>query len=210
MATCPAIVNLFLRVVDPASFLPVLDTMAIQRLSVDLSALFNHTSPITGADLHHSLFTFVTHLDVLDEDYESRWLPAFANSPSLQLPGASTPLTAEPPSAPSLHSMWIRRMRWSLRRKSISRLRTWSWPHIVIIMLAGNSGRGGGADLWVLAENFLERKRRGRSQVSFSVRVMYPVAHASGQNTSIFSQTSRWMRVKATTRATTDRMRSSE
>ncbi|KAJ7854399.1 hypothetical protein B0H14DRAFT_2756396 [Mycena olivaceomarginata] len=172
VAACPGIVNLSMRIADPAPFLPLLDTMYIQRLSVNLSALFDHTSlEITTADLQHSLFTFVTHLDVLDEGYEPKWLPALTALPALT------------------HLRFNYRVLPHLLRQSLpahTRIRVLLFalevdpedamefaqeidfmaPTLVVAAYEDyyadwEQGARGGIDLWVQAENFLERKRRG-------------------------------------------------
>ncbi|KAJ7865407.1 hypothetical protein B0H13DRAFT_2067808 [Mycena leptocephala] len=148
-----------------SNLLPALGNMNIQRLSVD-SESRDEDSPV---DLEHPLFAAVTHLDIFDDiDIEEeepegmQWLQSLSILPALTHLAFSTA-----PNPRVLHDVLE------------------NCPHIRVLLVVfpitdtngakayveelsvvdARLGARGGKDIWIRAEEFMTRKRRGEVEV---------------------------------------------
>ncbi|KAJ6530040.1 hypothetical protein DFH09DRAFT_151901 [Mycena vulgaris] len=183
LESCPGIVDLQLFASPDPRILPALGNMHIQRLSAELAALFwyghdEDRDAEEAVDLEHALFRSVTHLLLFDTLTDHEYpegitmrlskLPALTHL-SFRWGDEPDPLVIHRILATThIQVLLVMFPIWKAdEANSYSEELSWVADVRVVVGMYRNhsadweSGAWGGEDIWMRAEKFVARKRRG-------------------------------------------------
>ncbi|KAJ7762968.1 hypothetical protein B0H16DRAFT_1528355 [Mycena metata] len=149
--------------------LPLLARLRLRHLSISLGLMFSVTGASQSIDFRHQLFNSVTHLSVYDgpDDFIYVGIPTLPALTHLSmkktvLGGALRTLLTKCTRLQVFVSVWPSAESRSVRSLAVSS------PDPRFVMVAFDdywgdwqAGAEGRMDLWVMAENFIAKKRRG-------------------------------------------------